>query len=165
MLLTVALKKKANYYIHLLCDDFVSHFINFEKHVSTGHSQQYWLITALICNAFLFAMIAGKRALVIYLRVGVVSRSRRGSSTSWLIFISISIRVVSERKMTIFCVRATAASRLASLRVLRRCEEGEETWVGGWGCYRGLIRLSIYTSPSHFHIDTYLTCSFVSYCF
>lgn len=40
----------------------------------------------------------------------------------------MSMRVVSDRKTTIFCVSATAPSRLASFRVLRRCEEGGETW-------------------------------------
>lgn len=64
----------------------------------------------------------------IYPMRGVVSRSRRGRSTSRLIFISMSMRVVSDRKTTIFCVSAMAPSRLASFRVLRRCEEGGDTW-------------------------------------
>lgn len=47
-----------------------------------------------------------------------------------MIFMSMSIKVASDRKTMIFCVSATAPSRLASLRVLSRCEEGGDTWRG-----------------------------------
>lgn len=40
----------------------------------------------------------------------------------------MSMRVASDRKTTTLCVSVMAPSRLASFRVLRRCEEGGETW-------------------------------------
>lgn len=60
--------------------------------------------------------------------LGEVSRSSRGRITSWLIFINMSISVVSDKKTMIFCVRSAAASSPASLRVFKRQEEGGDTW-------------------------------------
>ncbi len=56
-----------------------------------------------------------------------VNKSSRGSRTSWLIFISISIRVVSDRNTIIFWVSTTAPKSPASFRVFKRQEEGGDT--------------------------------------
>ncbi len=56
-----------------------------------------------------------------------VNKSSRGSRTSWLIFISISIRVVSDRNTIIFWVSTTAPKSPASFREFKRQEEGGET--------------------------------------
>ncbi len=88
---------------------------------------QLWCFLFNKLPSFNFLTMTDTLYVSFYLILVDVNKSSRGSRTSWLIFISISIRVVSDRNTIIFWVSTTAPKSPASFRVFKRQEEGGET--------------------------------------